>query len=51
MEKIGTFSLFETRVNGKVTYAYIMVFHYTSVLVICSTKFDSMSLCVSFQMA
>ena len=32
MEKNGTFSLFETSVNGNVTFAYIMTFHCTSVL-------------------
>ena len=31
-EKNETFSLFETSVNGSVTFAYIMVFHCTSVL-------------------
>ena len=32
MEKNGTFSLFDTNANGNVTCAYIMTFHYTSVL-------------------
>ena len=31
MEKNGNFSLFETSVNGNVTFAYIMMFHCTSV--------------------
>ena len=30
-EKNGTFSLFETSVNGNVTFAYIMTFHFHSV--------------------
>ena len=30
VEKNGTFSLFDTRVNGNVTFAYIMRFHCTS---------------------
>ena len=32
MEKNGMLSLFETSVNGTVTFAYIMMFHCTSVL-------------------
>ena len=31
-EKNGTFSLFETSVNGNVTFAYIMTFHFHSVI-------------------
>ena len=32
MDKNATISLFETSVNGKMTLAYFMLFHYTSVL-------------------
>ena len=37
--KNGTFSLFETSVNDNVTFAYIMTFHCTSVLLrVCSSS-------------
>ena len=32
MEENGTFSLFNTSVNGKVTFAFIMTFHCTCIL-------------------
>ena len=39
MEENGAFSLFETSVNGNVTFAYIMTFHSTRVCNFCSTFF------------
>ena len=38
VEKNGTFSLFETIVNGNVTFSYIMTFHCTSVYLYIHTK-------------